>query len=219
MDSEEGISARRGRKPSQALRDAMVAAAIRTFAREGLDAATTRAIAAEAGTTERTLFKHFGSKAGLVAATIEAISIDFARVGAFARVHRPDPFTRAAFAEWHRAFLLDRVAHASAAPDNYRVLFAELLRNPQLREDYGTKWRAMVFDPLARRLAEMQERGEITRNSPPPALAGAFFSLNLSYLLTRFALAPGLPWRDEADVEAIVALFSATCAGEPVPSA
>src|SRR5690606_28007261 len=104
--------------------------AIRIFARDGVDAATTRSIAAEASTTERTLFKHFGSKAGLVQASIEVISIDFVNDGAFAPIHRADRFTWPEFAAWHRAFLADRVANAAVSPDNYRVLFAELLRNP-----------------------------------------------------------------------------------------
>src|SRR5690606_22851950 len=100
---------RRGRKPSPELRGTMIRAAIRIFARDGVDAATTRSIAAEASTTERTLFKHFGSKAGLVQASIEAISIDFVNDGAFAPIHRADRFTWPEFAAWHRAFLADRV--------------------------------------------------------------------------------------------------------------
>ena len=205
---------RRGRQPAPELRRTMGRAAIADFAREGVDAATTRSIAAEASTTERTLFKHFGSKAGLVHAALEAVSIEFINDGAFARIHRPEPFTQEEFAAWHRAFLLDRTANASASPDNYRILFAELLRDSRLRDDYAPKWRALVFEPLSAKLADMQSRREIAPALGSTALAAAFFSLNLSYLVTRFALAPALPWRDEADVDAIVALFAATC-GKP----
>ncbi|HYF06109.1 MAG TPA: helix-turn-helix domain-containing protein, partial [Acetobacteraceae bacterium] len=60
--------ARRGPAPTKHL-DLLWAAA-RLFGSRGVAQTTTRDIAAEAGTTERTLFKHFGSKEGLVQAVI-----------------------------------------------------------------------------------------------------------------------------------------------------
>lgn len=48
----------------------MLAAAARVFARDGIAGATTRAIAEEAGVNEVTLFRHFQSKDGLVAAVV-----------------------------------------------------------------------------------------------------------------------------------------------------
>lgn len=202
---------RRGRKPSPELRRTILDAAIGVFAARGVDAATTREIAAAATTTERTLFKHFGSKAGLVQAALEAVSIDFISDTAFARIHDARPFTVAEFGAWHRSFLEDRVANARRAPDNYRILFAELLRNAAMREAYGPKWKSLVMEPLAAHLARMQAAGEIGRGLAPRVLAAGFFSLNLSYLLTRFALAPDETWDDRRDIEAIVATFSAMC--------
>ncbi|HZZ57969.1 MAG TPA: TetR/AcrR family transcriptional regulator [Opitutaceae bacterium] len=48
----------------------ILAAAERTFAERGLDAATTRAIAKAAGVNEVTLFRRFGSKSSLLAAVV-----------------------------------------------------------------------------------------------------------------------------------------------------
>lgn len=45
-------------------------AAEQMFAEQGLDAATTRGIARAAGVNEVTLFRHFGSKAGILAAVV-----------------------------------------------------------------------------------------------------------------------------------------------------
>ncbi|MBX3573384.1 MAG: TetR family transcriptional regulator [Mesorhizobium sp.] len=202
---------KRGRKPSPELRRTILNAAIGAFAARGIDAATTREIAAAATTTERTLFKHFGSKAGLVQAALEAVSIDFLSDTAFARAHDPAPFTAREFAAWHRIFLEDRVANAQRSPENYRILFAELLRNDTLRGSYGPRWKATVMDPLAAHLARMQSSGEIGRALAPAMLASGFFGLNLSYLLTRFALAPGETWDDRRDIDAIVAMFAAMC--------
>lgn len=202
---------KRGRKPSPELKRTILNAAIGVFAARGIDAATTREIAAAATTTERTLFKHFGSKAGLVQAALEAVSIDFLNDTAFARVHDPAPFTAREFAAWHRTFLEDRVETARRSPQNYRILFAELLRNDTLRGSYGSRWKATVMDPLAAHLARMQSSGEIGRTLAPAMLASGFFGLNLSYLLTRFALAPGETWDDRRDIDAIVAMFAAMC--------
>jgi AcrR family transcriptional regulator len=203
--------ARRGRKPSPEKREAIVAAALAAFAGKGVDATTTREIAEAAETTERTLFKHFGSKDGLVQAVVELAAIELMRERKFARISNPSPFTRTEFAEWHRAFLTDRVDNGIAAPSNYPVIFRELLRDAAFRRRFGAKWIAEVYAPLAAHLERMQATGQIASRQAPAALAGAFYSLNIGYLVTRFALVPELPWDDAANIEAIVEMFQATC--------
>lgn len=51
-------------------RQLLLVAAARVFARDGLEGATTRAIAREAGVNEVTLFRHFGTKEGLIEAVV-----------------------------------------------------------------------------------------------------------------------------------------------------
>jgi len=57
----------RRRPPARQL---LLAAAARVFARDGLEGATTRAIAGEAGVNEVTLFRHFGTKEHLIKAVV-----------------------------------------------------------------------------------------------------------------------------------------------------
>ncbi|QCK86601.1 TetR/AcrR family transcriptional regulator [Phreatobacter aquaticus] len=207
-------AARRGRKPSEEKREALIASALALFAERGVDGTATREIAARALTTERTLFKHFGSKQGLVQAVVETVSFEMMQQAAYARMREPVLFTRQAFAEWHRAFLIDRIAAARAAPDTYRVLLQELLRDRAFGTRYGARWRETVFAPLVGHLAAMQAAGMIGPGQSAEALAGAFFSLNLGYLVSRFALGAdpfGAAWADDRDVQAIVTLFQATC--------
>lgn len=206
---------RRGRKPSPELRAAIIGAAQSLFAARGVEAATTREIAALAGTTERTLFKHFGSKQGLVQAVIEEVSIEMVRQAAFARVWNPSPFTHAEFMAWHRGFLADRIAAATAAPDAYKVLFREMLRDDAFRRRYAEKWLEGVLAPLARHVEAMQKAGEIASGLSPRALAGAFFSLNIGYLVSRFVLTPEMGWTGDDDVETVVALFASMCRKAP----
>lgn len=54
-------------------RDRIIEAATRAFARDGLQGATTRAIALEAGVNEVTLFRHFQNKEGLLAAVMSRV--------------------------------------------------------------------------------------------------------------------------------------------------
>jgi AcrR family transcriptional regulator len=202
---------RRGRKPSPELREAIVRAALGLFGERGAAGVTTREIAAAAGTTERTLFKHFGSKDGLIQAVSEKVSFELLRQSAFARVADATPFTREGFFAWHRAFLADRIAAAGVMPDSYRVLFQELFRDAGFRARYGERWTRDVFTPLVAHLARLQAAGGISSRQSPEALAGGFFSLNLGYLLGRFALSPAGPWDDGRDVETVCSLFEAMC--------
>ena len=53
-------------------RDRVLAAAAEVFSRQGYDGATTAAICSEAGVSSGALYGHFGSKAGLFAATLRS---------------------------------------------------------------------------------------------------------------------------------------------------
>jgi AcrR family transcriptional regulator len=56
--------------PGRSTEDRLIDAAGLVFARDGLEAATTRAIARTAGLNEVTLFRHFGTKEGVLAAVV-----------------------------------------------------------------------------------------------------------------------------------------------------
>jgi AcrR family transcriptional regulator len=206
-------ASKRGRPPSPEKRQAILDAVQRLFAAKGVDATTTREIAAEAQTTERTLFKHFVSKEGLVRAAIEQVSFTAMQQAAYARILDPQPFTASAFADWHRAFLADRVRTAIAAPDTYAVLFRELFRDGAFRADYAERWLGTVFGPLCAQIERMQKEGAITSTQSPDALTSAFFSLSIGYLVSRFVLMPDFLWDDEANIDSIVAMFQAVCCG------
>src|SRR5919205_325420 len=66
-------SRRREYLPAAERRERVVGAAIELISREGLSAASTRAVAAEAGVSVSTLHYCFGSKEALVDAVLEAI--------------------------------------------------------------------------------------------------------------------------------------------------
>lgn len=202
---------RPGPPPSPDLRAAIMQAALELFAEHGVAGATTRAIASRAGTTERTLFKHFGAKDRLASAVLAEASIYAMQAQAFARVLADTPFTPKSFQAWHLSFLRERIAGAKAAPDNYRLLFRELLTDPALTEGYAPAWRENIFAPVRDHLERMQKQGGMETVLPAAVLAGAFYSLNVGYLVSRFALRGQADWDDERDAAAVVRAFAGVC--------
>lgn len=202
---------RPGPKPSPQRRAAIIAAAAKLFAERGIQTATTREIAALAGVTERTLFKHFGTKGSLVEAVLDELSIRTMKAMAFSRILDPTPLSAGEFMAWHRAFLTERVAGAELEPNHYRLMFRELLQDSDLSAAYAATWREQILRPLTAHLAQMQAQGEANTTVGPGALAAGFYSLNLSYLLARFALLAPASWSNADDIDTVVKMFAAMC--------
>lgn len=196
-----------GKPPSPERRRAMIAAAISLMSDKGVDAMTTRDVAARAGASERTLFKHFGSKDGLVQAVIQTAVIDLLDQTVFPQIREPRAFTLEEFDAWHRAFLADRIANAVAAPANYEILFRELLRDARFRSAFTPLWKAGVFEAMVPQFERMQKAGNATKTLTPTALAGSFFSLTISYLVARFVLVSDQYW-SSSDGDYVVKAFA-----------
>lgn len=200
----------RGPRPSVDRRRAMLAAAVEVFGRRGVEAATTREVAAAAGTTERTLFKHFGSKQGLVQAVLEAGLAATFRRPEFAALADPGLDADGFFA-WHRTFLASRIAAVGTAAPALRLLMFEALRDEGFRARAIAIWLEQVHAPLLACLSRLQARAEISCEHSPAMLAQVFASLNMGYLVTRTLIAPERGWDSRADVDGTVAAFRSLC--------
>lgn len=198
---------RRGPTPTKHL-DVLWAAA-RLFAERGVAHTTTRDIAAAAGTTERTLFKHFGHKEGLVQAVIAEAVVGHLAPSSLRALRGAIDAHGDDLATWHAALLRSRDEAIGAAPDLTRLLLVELLRDAALRERFATAWTAAVWQPLCGLFARLQHEGRLRRDLPADTMARMFLSLNLGYLLGRHALAPEFVWAPAAEIAAITKLFSA----------
>lgn len=201
--------ARRGPAPTKHVD--ILWAASRLFAQQGVAATTTKQIAAAAGTTERTLFKHYGSKEGLVQAVITHAllaqmtpsSLDGLR-GNIEQAAQPG----ADLQGWHRALLAAREASMAEAPELSRLLLLEILRDEDLRAQFGHQWVASAWQPLLAVLGPLQQAGTLRKDLSAEAMARAFFSLNLGYLIARHLLCPDMAWDDEAERRGIAAVFA-----------
>ncbi len=206
-DNDARRPGRRGPAPTKHL-DVLWAAA-RLFSQRGVAQTSTREIAAAAQTTERTLFKHFGSKDGVVQAVIsEAVVAHLAPTSLDAlrqaiEAHGDD------LASWHRALLTQRSAALAQAPELTRLLLVELLGDDALRARFAATWTGAVWQPLLALLERLQHDGRVRRDIPAASLVRMFLSLNLGFLIGRHVLSPDLTWNDDAEVAAIAALFAA----------
>jgi AcrR family transcriptional regulator len=197
---------RRGPPPTKHL-DVLWAAA-RLFARQGVAQTTTREIAAAAHTTERTLFKHFGSKDGLVEAVIaQAVLPHLAPTSLEAlrgviEAHDDD------FVAWPEALLTARSEAMQVSPELTRLLLVELLRDEALRQRFEQAWRPAVWEPLLALVRRRQGEGSLRRDVSPEALVRAFLALNVGFLITRHILGPQLTWDDPAERAALARIFA-----------
>ncbi len=196
---------RRGPAPTKHLD--ILEAATRLFARQGVAQTSTRDIAAEAGTTERTLFKHFGSKDGLVQAVMAEAVLPHLVPASLQGLQKALAAHAGQMADWHAALLHERQQNWARSPDLARLLLTELLRDDMLRAQFADQWQAAVWRPLARLFERLQANGTLRADLPAAALARQFLTLNLGYLIARTVLAPDLPWDDAAEQAGIASLF------------
>lgn len=183
-------------------------AAVGLFAGRGVAQTSTREIAAAAQTTERTLFKHFGSKDGLVRAVIAEAVLPHLVPASLDSLRRAVQSADNDLAAWHAQLLRSRAQAIGQAPELTRLLLVELLRDGALREQFAQQWLAAVWQPLLDVFAALQRDGRLTQRSSAASLARLFLSLNLGYLVGRFVLAPDQAWDDAAEIAAISRLFA-----------
>jgi AcrR family transcriptional regulator len=202
--------ARRGPAPTKHIDLLWTAAAL--FGRHGVAQTTTRQIAEAAGTTERTLFKHFGSKEGLVQAVISEAVVAHAAPTSLEALRQAIEAHDGDLARWHEALLHARSEVAGSAPDLTRLLLVELLRDEELRERFAAQWRTAAWQPLLALLQRLQREGTVRKDLPAATLARLFLSLNLGFLVGRHLLAPDAEWNEKKEIAAIAAFFRAGAA-------
>lgn len=139
-------------KPS-AVRDRILATASKLFYRNGVHAVGVDLVVAESGIAKTSLYRHFGSKDGLVAAFLESEDADFWRQwDAIAAQHSDDPAVElAAYLDWMDV----RLRHPGYRGCPQLNVIAELtdLKHPARKIATGHKERMRArFTDLATRM-------------------------------------------------------------------
>lgn len=154
------VSACMPRKPPA--RERILAAAGVLFAREGLEGATTRAIATEAGVNEVTLFRLFGNKKNLLAAVVQDTFA--AQDAGIRREGLSDcPQVRADL----RSIVDNFVCTYRRALEEHYPLIRSLIGGIHRHQEHRRQVARGIFEPLRRqfveRLEEARKRGLVRR--------------------------------------------------------
>lgn len=199
----------RGRPRSDALHAEILWAAAQLFSAQGIDRTTTRQVAAHAQTTERTLFKHFGSKEGLAQAVIAEAVLPHLAPASLAGLTEAIAAYGGNLLAWHQALLAARLAALQAAPELTRLLLIELVRDEVLRARFAAQWQPAVWGPLVALFGGLQQQGLLRSDIAAEMAVRRFLALNIGFLVSRLVLAPGLELDDDAEITAIAQVFFA----------
>jgi len=183
------------KKPKQ---QAILDAARSLFSDRGFAATTTAAISAEAGTTEKTLFKYFPSKDDLIVnvcldAVVENMS------GIYLDVYLKTMEPREALT----AFLTDKTEACLNGADGFKLFLQAILLDRDLREAL-IEVLASQYHPQTDN--SMSRLGKMLGNDgfDPVTFNFFLFSLLIGYDILRTILVPKWPTDDEANIAKIV---------------
>ncbi|SDR65691.1 transcriptional regulator, TetR family [Opitutus sp. GAS368] len=199
--------------PATGTRQRLLAAASRVYARAGLTGATTRAIAAEAGVNEVTLFRHFKSKDRLLAAVVGE---NFGGRRAARRTAPPVPTAdlRADLAALTGAY----EALLTANWPLVRAMLGEM--HHQLNETHEKQVFRAVFLPLKEavvsRIETAQRAGRIQRDQRPDLLSELLLGAIFTGVLRRSIPHLKIDYSAATYREAAVAMFLSGFATAPV---
>jgi TetR/AcrR family transcriptional repressor of mexJK operon len=184
-DPDQGRGGRPGRPKDLAKRDAIVRAARTLFMREGFEAVSVDAIAAEAGVSKRTVYSHFSDKEGL----FEAIIAQGERLPSlFGEVADADDLRRR-LCEVGVALL--EVISGPQSNSLGRLLMSEVFRHPELVARFFKAGPQAMHRDLAALLRRATEAGHLS--VPDPELAAdQLLSMwpGQHHLRQQFGLAP-----------------------------
>ncbi|MGL5065440.1 MAG: TetR/AcrR family transcriptional regulator, partial [Microcoleus sp.] len=185
-------------------RQRSIVAALELFASQGVTKTTTKQIAELAQVNEVTLFRHFGSKHGLLLAVIEEAAI-FTNLGQTLvdRADRTSSIDRA-LKDYATACLqaLERV------PEVVRSVVGEAGQYPsENRAALGTGF-TEANRYVAEYFASAIDRGQLQANLSPQKLASLLNGMLLGYAVIEFTSEFHELWQDREDfLENLVALF------------
>ncbi len=165
-------------------RDRLLSAALKIFSRDGLQGATTRAIAQEAGVNEVTLFRHFQTKEGLLESLMTSMLAEAQQQGELVDE-----------AQWSRASLranLLRYAESyyelAAGKEAFiRTILGEAQRYPEHARKVILHVSAPVRAGLVANLEAARKAGKIRRGVDLAAAAETFLDTLLAGMLRHTA--------------------------------
>lgn len=166
--------AEEARRSGAQTRERLLGAARAAFARRGYHATTTAEIAAAAGCSEPTLFKHFGSKQALLVAAIHATGVQLVATLQAPLPPGRDPFE--AFAERARSLLLN-----PSLGELSRLRTVALALSDEVDLGDAASGLRAFLDSAAEAVAAGQASGSVRPDLVPADVAQLVFAISLLF--------------------------------------
>lgn len=198
MAEEEG--------PMTARKRQIVEAAVLCFAERGYDATSTREIAARAGVAEATIFRHFATKKDLLLRLLRPLAARVLRPAALGELGIAMEKAGGKFEPFAIAMMTSRIAFADRFAPLIRILFQEILVDPDVREMLQAEGGAQVLVAIGGALEHFKRDGQLA-DIPVERLLRFLGPLMLGYWLARNVILPDRDWDDAAEIAATIRFF------------
>lgn len=173
---------------SDAKRAEILKIATELFLAKGYDAVSVDAIVAKAGGTKTNVYKHFGGKAELFAAVVEALCQQIVHSFADLKLDSLEP--EDALRQIGRAFLGALFTQRSIR--QHRIVISESTRFPSIGKRWFKAGPESARDPIAAYFLKLQKAGRM-RSMAPRRLAGLFLDMLSEEQLLRQLIAGAAP--------------------------
>ncbi|MCK9518250.1 MAG: TetR/AcrR family transcriptional regulator [Dehalococcoidia bacterium] len=186
----------------ESTRDRILAAATSLFHQYGQRGATTRRIAAAAGVNEVTLFRHFASKEGLLAAAIDRQSdraLEYLRAGTLPEVPGD---VRSEL----RSRMLETLGGFMGSRQAVRTSLFEWGRDPEMDERLMRVTNS-IYDEFAHYLAAAAEAGLVRQDVDPHTTSVALMAVLFSDGLLRDVMPGRFPAPPEETLDAYLTIL------------
>lgn len=195
----------------------ILAAAERLFSSAGYTETPTAAIAREAGVTEKTLFKHFPTKADLFRRILFPILMRTFVPLQFAKVRNVVSQDYPTYAAMFTALARDRWRTAREMGTRMRFGLIQILSNDGIRRDMGHVFHENPWRDLVAAVKRMQETGRIRTDVPAETIARVQIAVIGGYAAFRAAVGEDYPIDEEREVELMAKVLADGIVPKPVP--
>lgn len=166
---------------------AVLSASLSLFADKGFDRTSTSDIAAAAGVSEGTVYKHFKTKAQILDAVLTPFIDQVIPKAATEFISHAQENSALDFPTFIRYFLRDRLTFADQNRREGKVFFREVLARQEMREDLSKEFATLLAGPLLQLIQHYQANGELVNWSPTIILRYIVGTL-INYLMTNIVL-------------------------------
>lgn len=181
----------------------ILAAAIEAFAEQGYSATSTRQIAESAGVSEGTIFRQYRTKKDLLRAIVTPL---FSTMVAPLLVKDMEQLFNTEFDRFEDLFrhlLTNRLAFARRNLLILRIFVQEVAFHEDLRQEFQKRVASQVVPRFQKVIRHYQAKGQIV-DWPVESVMRLVISAGVSYILSRYIVAPDVDWDDEAEIERTV---------------